>query len=222
MTLTQFYKSKRWAEFLDVLANERVDADGYLWCGRCGAPIVAKYDRIGHHKIPLTEENVNDAAVALNPDNVVFVHHRCHNAIHERFGFECPKRVYLVYGPPCAGKTTWVTSVAGKDDLIVDIDNIWQMISVNPRYDKPARLRGNVFAVRDNLLDQVKTRFGKWRNAYIIGGFSLASERERLCEQLGAEPIFVEESRAVCTSRALERSEQWVTFVDEWFDTFVE
>lgn len=71
-----------------------------------------------------------------------------------------------------------------KEDIIIDIDNIWQMISNNERYIKPKRLKANVFGVRDCLLDMIRTRTGKWRRAYIIGGYPLAMDRQRLCETL--------------------------------------
>ena len=221
-SLRDFYTSRKWTTFLDILADERMNDEDCLLCEHCGKPIIAKYDRIGHHKIPLTEANVNDVEVSLNPDNVIFVHHRCHNIIHERFGFECAKRVYLVYGPPCSGKSTWVAETAGRDDIVVDMDSIWQMISINDKYIKPPRLKSNVFAVRDCLIDQIKTRYGKWKNAYIVGGYPLYMDRFRLCEALGAEPIFVKELKTVCLSRANDRPGDWKQFVEDWFDTFVE
>lgn len=199
--LKDFYTSRKWSEFLRVLADERVGDDGYLRCAHCGEPIIKKYDRIGHHKIPLTVDNVNDVNISLNPDNVDFVHHRCHNVIHERFGFDCAKKVYLVYGAPCSGKSTWVLNNAGSDDLIVDIDNIWQMISVNDRYAKPARLKNNVFMIRDCLLDQIRTRYGKWRNAYVITSEPLESQRQRMVDVLGAETVFIDFSREECIAR---------------------
>lgn len=222
-SLRDFYTSREWTKFLTILADERTDDDGYLRCAHCGKPIIAKYDRIGHHsKIPLTEANVNNVEISLNPDNVIFVHHKCHNVIHERFGHECPKRVYLVYGPPCSGKSSWVYDSAGRDDLVVDMDNIWQMISINQRYDKPPRLKSNVFAVRDCLIDQIKTRYGKWKNAYIVGGYPLYMDRERLCASLGAEPIFIGESKETCLARASERPNEWKRFVEDWFESFTE
>ena len=102
--LADFYRSKAWESFIRCLAAERLDENGVLWCEHCGHPIIYKYDRIAHHcKTFLTLSNVNDAAIALNPENIAFVHHRCHNEIHERFGFEktrAPriKKVYLIHG----------------------------------------------------------------------------------------------------------------------------
>ena len=168
-TLKNFYKSDAWRNLLDVLKDER-SVDGVLYCELCGKPIIKKYDCIGHHTNELREANVNDYTISLNPDNIMLIHYRCHNEIHERFGHVKQKQVFLVYGAPCSGKTTWVKDNAGKEDLILDIDNIWQMISINDRYVKPNRLKSNVFGVRDCILDMIRMRAGNWKNAYILGG----------------------------------------------------
>lgn len=222
-TLKSFYKSKEWANLLAQLKDERTKADGILYCEHCGKPIIKAYDCIGHHKKELTESNVNDYQVSLNPDNIMLIHFRCHNQIHERWGFVKPKQVYLVYGAPCSGKTTWVREVAGSEDIVLDIDNIWQMISVNDRYVKPNRLKTNVFGVRDCIMDMIRTRTGSWKNAYVIGGYPLGMERQRVIDSLGATPIFINEKKEVCLARA-EAAERngWKEHINQWFDDYTE
>lgn len=219
-TLQNFYKSDEWARLLRVVKAERLDEKGDILCEYCGNPIVKAYDCIGHHKIELTEQNVNDYSVSLNPDNIMLVHHRCHNIIHERWGHIKPKEVYLVYGPPCAGKSSWVRDNAGSEDLVLDIDNIWEMISINPRYKKPGRLKANVFGVRDCLMDMIRMRSGNWKNAYVIGGYPLIMDRERICERLGvSRTFFIFEKKEVCLERA-KASERvgWEEYINQWFD----
>ena len=217
-TPRDLYKSKEWQALIEQLRIERTDENGELRCWYCGEPIYQKYDCIGHHEIELTEENVNDYSVSLNPDNVRLIHFKCHNKIHERFeGFK--QRVFLVYGAPCSGKSTWVHNVALADDLILDIDSIWEAVSVSDRYHKPNRLKPNVFGIRDCILDQIKTRTGAWRNAYVIGGYPLRSDRDRICELLSAEPIFIEETKENCLNRA--NTAEWKDYIEEWFADFV-
>lgn len=224
-TLDNFYKSDEWETLREILIDQRTDPKtGLLYCAHCGKPIVKAYDIIGHHVEELTEKNVNDRAVSLNPDNVILVHHKCHNQIHKRFGYNraAPRKVYIVYGPPLAGKSTWVRDVAGEADLILDIDKVWQMISNNPPYVKPAELKLCVFGVRDTILDMVKTRRGKWRNAYIIGGYAIPREREELAALLGAELVPVIEPVEECLGR-LARCQDgrdrkaWESYIREWF-----
>lgn len=218
-TLNTFYKSKEWTDLLEQLKLERVDKDGQLICEYCGEPIVKKYDCIGHHHEELTEANVNDYNVSLNGDNIMLIHHKCHNRIHERFG-NLKQKVYIVYGSPCSGKSTWVNEVAYPDDLILDMDSIWECICTSDKYHKPNRLKSNAFGIRDCILDMIKCRRGMWRNAYVIGTYPLASDRERLSKLLGAELVFIDESKEECLARA--KNDEWKNYINEWFDLFTE
>ena len=176
----------------------------------------------------LTEENVNDANISLNPDNVVLVHHRCHNKIHHKLSYNHYHRdVWLVYGAPLSGKSTWVESVREDGDLIIDMDSIWQAVSGCDRYIKPDKLRSIVFGVRDKLLDDVRYRRGKWQRTYIIGGYPLISERDRLCRELGAREVFVDVSKDECLMRLdqldesdLRDKKQWKKFIEDWFASY--
>ena len=217
LTLGNFYTSKLWCKFIEQLRIERVDESGNVICAHCGRPITRKYDCIGHHVIELTDENVNDFSISLNPENVQLIHFSCHNKIHCRFdGFR--QSVYLVYGSPCAGKTTWVHANANDDDLILDIDALWEAVCLRGKYEKPGRLKRNVFGLRDCMIEQIKLRVGTWRNAYVIGGYPLASDRERLCTMLRARPVFIDETRETCLDRA--HDDAWRGYIDEWFDAY--
>lgn len=223
-TLANFYRSDEWYKLTRSIRIERANADGLVICEHCGKPIVKAYDCICHHyKTYLTEDNVNDYDISLNPDNIMLVHHKCHNDIHERLGYT-RKEIYLVYGSPLSGKTTYVNSVMNEGDLIVDIDSIWQCVSGCERYVKPAKLNAVVFGIRDSLLDMIKHRVGKWDNAYIVGGYPLISERERLCKLLGAKEIYIESTRDECIERLKNLKEdgrdkkRWEGYIDDWWE----
>lgn len=219
-TLSTFYRSREWESLLKQLRIDRLNDNGEIICEYCGKPITKAYDMIGHHKVELTEANANDFTISLNPENIAFVHHRCHNYIHNKLGYAV-REVFLVYGAPLSGKTTWVQNNMNEGDLVIDIDSIWQCVSGCDRYVKPNRLRSIVFRVRDSLLDAVKYRAGKWNNCYIIGGYALNSERERLCKELGAREVFIEATREDCVARLESRKNvdkaEWMKFIDEWF-----
>lgn len=217
-TISNFYKSKEWEKLVQVLKLERVNSNGELICEHCGKPIDKKYDCIAHHKIELTEGNVNNPDIAFNSENIMLIHFKCHNKIHERFGGSFRQKVYIVYGSPCSGKSSWVKENAYPDDLIIDIDRIWECICLSDRENKPNRLKQNMFGIRDALLDQVKTRTGKWRNAWVIGGYPLASDRKRLSDLLNAELIFVDTSKQLCLDRC--PNEDWKKYVEEWFSSY--
>lgn len=222
-TLFTFYRSKEWERLLKQLRIDRLNDDGEIICEYCGNPITKAYDMIGHHKVELTEANVNDFTISLNPENIAFVHHRCHNFIHNKLGYAV-REIFLVYGAPLSGKTTWVHNNMNEGDLVIDIDSIWQCVSGCDRYVKPNRLRSIVFRVRDSLLDAVRYRAGKWNNCYIIGGYPLSSERERLCKELGAREVFIEASMDDCIARLDSREgvdkAEWMKFIEDWFSKF--
>lgn len=223
--VSNFYTSDAWRGLVQGLRLERLNERGELLCEYCHKPIVHKYDCIGHHSIPLTEQNVDDANISLNPDLIQLVHHRCHNKIHDRLGLSYTRQVYLVYGSPLSGKTTWVRDSMTPGDLVVDMDSIWQCVSGMDRYSKPNRLKQNVFAVRDCLLDMVRVRRGNWLNAYIIGGYPLSSERLRLVRTLGAREVFVDTSQAECLQRLQDCTDgrdfaEWENYIVEWWEKY--
>lgn len=222
MNLSGFYHSKEWIRLTNVLRMERMNENGEIICEYCGKPIVHKYDCIGHHTTELNEQNVNDATIALNPDNVMLVHHRCHNKIHDRLGLSYTKQVFLVYGSPLSGKTTWVHNNMSYGDIIVDMDSIWSCISGQDRYIKPNRLKQNAFAIRDTLIDMIRVRRGNWLNAYIIGGYPLVSERERLIRILGARAVFIDTPQEECIKRFenSDRPKEYLEYINEWWERY--
>ena len=216
-----FYRSKEWRKLLDTIKIERVNDDGQLICEYCKKTIVKAYDVIGHHKIELTEENVNEYDISLNPQNIMLVHHSCHNRIHNKLGY-ANREVFLVYGAPLSGKSTFVNESMSAGDLIIDIDSVWQCISNLPRYQKPGKLKAITFKVRDLLLDAVKYRLGRWNNAYVIGGYPLQGERERLIKELGAREVYIEATEEECLQRLKDCDDgrdfdEWSQYIRSWF-----
>lgn len=217
--LFSFYRSKEWEHLRASIRLERLNENGDLICEHCHKPIVNAYDAICHHKVMLNEGNVNDYDVSLNADNIMVVHHKCHNEIHKRFG-TYTRHVYLVYGAPCSGKSTYVKNNSLDDDLIIDIDKIYQMISNNDSHIKSARLKDIAFKIHRELLDIVKCRYGRWINAWIVGGFPLSNERERMAAMLGAELVYIESNKELCLARANERGQEYKQFIEDWFTKF--
>jgi hypothetical protein len=217
-SLYNFYRSKEWTNLRTNLIHERTT--DFLYCEHCHKPILKAYDCIAHHVIELTEQNYTDANISLNPDNIQLVHPRCHNKIHNKLGYS-GRQVYLVYGSPLSGKTSYVNSVLEQGDLVIDMDNIWECVSGQPRYVKPNRLKSIVFSVRDNLLESVKYRRGKWSNCYVIGGYPYEADRERLLDMLGAKPIHIDTPKNICLERLAQCEDrdisEWTKYINDWW-----
>lgn len=224
-TLSQFYNSNEWRSFRLMLIQQRTSSiDGVLYSEHSGKPLIKSYDIVLHHIKPLTMQNVNDYAISLNPDNILICSQSEHNEIHARFGYVTERKVYYVYGAPCSGKTTFVNSVKGNSDLVIDMDNIWQCITGGQRYEKPNALKANAFAVRDLLLEMVKTRAGKWERCYVIDGGARKGDRTRKIALYGAEAIFIDVDKETCLKRLYgdcnrteEQKKQWTQYINDWF-----
>lgn len=213
--LHQFYCSKAWRDLSFRLKIERGGK-----CERTGEVFADMSQLIAHHKIELTEDNVDDPNISLNPDNIEIISFNEHNKEHRRFGYK--QNVYIVYGSPLSGKTTLVRELMSYGDLVLDIDSLWQAVTFQPEYVKPTNCRFNIFALRDNLLDQIKTRYGQWYTAWVVGGYPDKYERERLAQTLGAELIYCESTKEECLER-LEQSdkpESWREYIIDWWERY--
>lgn len=213
----KLYQSKAWHDLRQALILERG-----LHCEECGKLVPHPSDLIGDHVIELTPDNVQDPMIALNPDNVRLICDDCHNRKHKRFGYNS-KSVFIIYGSPCSGKTTMVNQLKLRGDIIVDMDRLYAAISGCRMYDKPDNIKTVVFAVRDAMLDAIKTRHGQWVNAYVVGGYPHKAQREALARKLGAQLIYCEATKEECMARAEERgvfASEWKKYIDRWFENF--
>jgi hypothetical protein len=175
---------------------------------------------IPHHTVELTDDNVDDPTVSLNPELIEVICFNCHNKEHRRFGYS--KKVYIVWGSPLSGKNTLVRQLIQYGDIVLDVDALWQAVTFQPGYIKPSNVRFNIFALRDNLLDQIKTRYGQWCDAYVIGGYPDKYERERLAQTLGAELIYCESTKEECIARleTSSRLESWREYIEGWWEKY--
>lgn len=195
-------------DYLDLAQACKIKSGGV--CAKCGGVFDISELR-PHHKVELTLDNIDDVNVTLNPDNIEVLCHDCHNAAHKRFGYVVgAKHVYLVYGSPCAGKTTYVNSVATRNDLIVDLDKIHRAICICGLYDKPDATKRVAFNVRDYLLDEVRTATPrrKWQDAYIIGTYPDRIDRDVFVQDYGAELVHIGTSKEECIKRAYQDIER--------------
>lgn len=213
--LHKFYCSKPWR---DLSYSLKVKVNGQ--CNRCKETILDFSKLIGHHTVELNEDNVDNPDISLKPELIEIICHDCHNKEHRRFGNK--KNVYIIYGSPLSGKTTLAKELMRYGDIVLDIDNLWEAITMEDRYIKPNNVRFNIFALRDSLLDQIKTRYGQWYDAYIIGGYPDKYERERISKELGAELIYCESTKEECIERAIEsnRPSQWIDYINDWWEKY--
>lgn len=173
----EFYKSKEWSDCKAQVLHERLK-EGVVYCECCHKPILSSFNPNGknnkgamvfHHKIFLNNQNVNDPSISINPKNIAVLHWACHNEVHNRFNGSKPERkVYIITGAPCSGKTTFVKERIQEGDILLDIDDLWQALSGQARYVKPNSLKEIIFPLRRMIKDLISKGGGSWRNAYLI------------------------------------------------------
>lgn len=227
--LDSFYSTDEWKDFRKNIITERGNK-----CTECDKDILIDKQLHVHHIKELTQENVNDYMISMNPDNVRVVCHECHNKIHERFGYGYGNRkrkfdrdVYIIYGPPLAGKKTYVKDNMEEGDLVIEMDMLYRAVSMGDMYNNPEKLKYNVYNIRNLLIDNVKTRYGKFNRAWVIGGYPNATDRDRLANELGAETIFINASKEECLSRLktcsdfrINQYNKFKSYIDKWFEDY--
>lgn len=213
-----FYHSSKWQNLRRMLLLER-EKDGILYCSKCGGVLINKKDIIAHHKIELTDENVNNYNISLNPDNIELIHARCHNKTHGRFMSKYEKEVIFVWGCMCSGKSSYVNERATTNDLIVDIDRIYTAISNNEDYIKPDSIAPTVMQIRTQLYDLIKHRHGEWHKAFVISTVASELEKKRLKDMIGAtKEVYIKSSKEECLKRAVNRPKYYIKLIEEWWE----
>lgn len=230
--LKKFYNSKPWLLFRQQIILSR-RKNGKVICEKCGKTIVVSKHIQVHHLEELTEDNYTDVSISLNPDNVEVWCHNCHNKHHNRFCGGGHKRrekaVYIVCGPPLSGKSSYVIEHMERGDIVVDMDKLYEAVSFLDKYDKPDNLKYNVFSIRNHIIDNIRTRYGGFRTAWIVGGYPNKVEREKLASDLGAQIILIKATKEECINRLdtcndyrQDNKDEWKEYIIKWFDNFVE
>lgn len=226
-SLREFYSSREWQiarmEAISNATNERGEViDAYT-----GKPIYNARQIQVHHKIELTLSNVNDYDISLSQDNLIVVSFASHNEIHTRFGFK-QKKVYLVIGSVCSGKSTFVKESAGHNDVILDMDSIWEAISINERYHKPNSIKSMALSIRNTMIEQIGMRNFEG-NAYVLSTESRARPRQDLITRINAdEIIYLKSSREECIERLYNDPirqpyiKEYEGYINKFFDTLNE
>lgn len=86
-----FYHSAAWK---NTRRNYKQSVGGL--CERCLAKGMIVPADIVHHKIPLTDENINDLSISLSWDNLQALCRQCHAEVHDDMYAERTGRRYKI------------------------------------------------------------------------------------------------------------------------------
>lgn len=210
--INEFYHSKQWRDLSYILRLKSGK------CQRCGRITDVRHLH-AHHKLLLTPTNIGDTSVSLNPKNIEILCTTCHDEEHNRFGHS-EHHVYIVYGAPCSGKTTYALEQMRPYDIIVDLDMIYEMLTGKEGHAHPDGLRFIAYKIRDTLYDIIRTRYGRFDNAYIIAGLPYKGEREALAKRLQGELVYIDTSEAECIKRSKNRPAHTTQLITNYFQNF--
>lgn len=126
--------------------------------------------------------------------------------------------VYLIYGAPCSGKTTYVKERMGSGDIVCDVDRLYSAVSYNEEHQTELYAQETATSLYNVLIKMIHDRQGNWKNAYVI---SLANTKEQVQEmkdRINAdECILINTPYEVCMDRAKERPFYFPLIIDDWF-----
>ena len=234
----KFYSTKKWKVF-----REAYFRDKFGMCELCERP-----GEEVHHEIFLTAKNIDDPNITLNADNCILLCKKCHNIQHnkaynlhkekirkmettrrdlcfdESGNLIQRKNVFIVYGAPCSGKTTYIREHKGEHDIVFDLDYVISALSLGTV--KKAEDNDCVdFAlkIRKYFYELIECRELFFENVWISAGLYDKHERDNLAIKLKAELIHIDTDIEECKRRAKldedrEDKRKQYKIIDYYFD----
>lgn len=135
--------------------------------------------------------------------------------------------IRIIAGPPGSGKSTIVSRLFSKGDILIDLDRIYEAITnLNSHNEKDIDLLKISLYIRSCLYEYIR-RYVRERNVWVIACMPNGRKREMLSRQLcDAKVYLVKTTPEECMKNILndesrEYSEQYAQqIVDEWFTKF--
>lgn len=128
--------------------------------------------------------------------------------------------LYVITGPPAAGKSTWIQSRAKPTDIVIDLDRITLALSGPgaPQWNQDATLRKVALRARFAALDEaIKHR--DTVDVYLIHTMPSAKARARY-HRLEAEVIAVDPGRDVVMQRCRDMRDPAMSAVaTRWYNS---
>lgn len=120
-----------------------------------------------------------------------------------------PIDVYVVWGSPASGKTSYVRRHKEPGDLIVDLDDIKRAISMSSKTETPIELLDIAISIRDHLYEIVRQRKVTCKNVWIIAGLPTKKQREEVKKLLNPTKwIHIDTDMRTCIKQAHEDTER--------------
>lgn len=127
--------------------------------------------------------------------------------------------VYLIYGSPCSGKSTYIKEHMKCGDLLCDVDLIYGAISGQEPHTAELYTHEIACELNSVLKDIIRDRKGGWKDAYVVSIANTSEKLKRDADRVGAdECIFIDASYETCIERSKDRPPYFVWLIQEWFE----
>lgn len=214
-------KTQRWQRLRRlVLAQQPLCVDPYGQHGE--RPILAQQV---DHILPL-EARPDLAFVMANLQGLCT---RCHARKSQAERYMSIGMVYLIGGPPAAGKSTWVFQRMQPGDMVLDLDRL--LVALNGQdMTSPRDLQrqeygqqlGYALVAYEAIITQIQ-RLPVPYNIYVITSLPDMARRAALAERLHAQVVMVVPPIAACLAnirtdpRRAPYEAQWRVVIGDWY-----
>jgi len=129
------------------------------------------------------------------------------------------RSITLLWGPPCAGKSTLVGELAERGDVVLDPDLLHAALSGLGPHDHDSTVTHFVRAAWDEVLRQLQTQPDA--RGWVIAGVPTRAQRDELSATCTSTRL-VYADRETCHQRATDagRPDSWHGYIDRWHDHY--
>lgn len=128
--------------------------------------------------------------------------------------------VYVITGPPAAGKSTWVSEHAKPGDITIDYDTLAQALSpelASDPVEQPPHVVAVVRAARDAAINEACAGSYEQRDVYLVHAMPDRHSMNRYRKH-GFEIVTIDPGYEECMRRATERTPRQQDVVHDWYE----
>lgn len=125
---------------------------------------------------------------------------------------------WIVAGPPCSGKSTFVRTNAGFGDRVFDYDEVMATISGRPLHEHDEGLRDRVLAARAALVEELGR--DPDLTGWVITATYRAQDLRELRDAVGGQVVLLMVDQVEAHRRCDQagRPAAWHEYIDRWFE----